>query len=1419
MVKRYSDLSRTLIKRTGVSNPNMGRIDPRPATQFFNTLSKVADQAQSTYTTLAKDKAIQDGVKDGKTFGVTFDENGVPQYNPPEVGGLYYQNAFEKAATIEYKESIQDSIAKKVDDGYRSWLDNPDNINDMEALQSSMTGGVEGILESVPDQFKNFAGSKANDRISSNLNNEYKKLASRKYNQLSNNLTLRINNLIDDMANTTFDSPERTPLTERFEEAMEALVKLNFGDTDVAMKATKEFQEAGNINAFISDVFHANEDGEYINLKKLEAIKDVLNGSAETVTITQKNGQDLVVDREFVLNKFNSDATRNRLIERIGKARAVTNEKLNNTLSATTKLQDSSFALQDVLTLAIRNNNLTYDFVDAEMKKFDTTFNTIMEETNIDSDSTNFKKLVIEKNKIKENFKRQAYDRLYNIEDEQSKAILKIDRTNILKDINDSSKEIETIHKDIKRLKKTNPTDETLNLLDNIITEDPDRINTIRSLIPSTDSPLWNAQYLTGLKNAIDTGSASTDGMSYTIGTKSYTADAIHRLFSGLEPVKSQLVNQLQNEIVKFNTNIKKQNINLDIANVLTDKADYAPNAKPADLNNFFVDITLKENNIDAKNLDAFFNEPDPTIRKNNIDKFVTLAHQHMTKLNHMPTAINAYLDRPAPTLEKFKAKVELFSHLKKNEVAETLLDTKKYAKLEAALSLPADNEHYQAYYTNLKTLFSLSNDNYLGAENQFFRDAGMESPENATKNAKKQFIKTHMFKEFSNKKNDIEMQNVFDTLDDGLIAIGTIATYNQSVIGDGSQNIMDLLTNTFKARLNTIEPVKNRFIIGAKYKTDSNVTAISDAKDLYQPNTIAGDFHAQVSKVINGTGGNSNYTQATIAIINLFKEEQGNILFDIGEGFEVNDIGKLFEKEATGRVTQKYGQPYIDPEQSYLQTTKLKSNAYPITDNFPSGVEMSIKDFFTVTDNDGDQIQLIPGKTFRLEPVISNGVTEGYKIVLIGSQTGALDANASDYIQHSYVQNAEGEHLVIPLNELLHDNNKFIEQSNTKQLLLEQESVESRERTEGEPPDLSVGTGGRSVAPFVPKFDKFTPIQVGENKLKTNEVVNINQQELKYINLHRMILGTHNGVLNTDGSLSTARGMIIDTTSTSDSYGATPRKQYHLVPSVIAYTDTNNNRKYRVIQPGEQNLLEEYIASVGGLNKFPVYNSLEEAQKEERKLKKIIADDYRTYKGIDQPDFSYTVNKSTGRDMVVEGVNYILNLTANNNEANRRFMIATIGTESKFGIDERTYREGRVSTGIAQFDKITFDDETGEEIVGIFDDLKRRHSKELKANSYGMAGTGLPPIFGRTVKKIEDAINRDFPDLLNGRKFEVSKLNYNDLNNPLVSIAMLRLWMATQGATSTYDTPSEAYWLYKNVYNTNLKLDTQKKFENFWNE
>ena len=185
-------------------------------------------------------------------------------------------------------------------------------------------------------------------------------------------------------------------------------------------------------------------------------------------------------------------------------------------------------------------------------------------------------------------------------------------------------------------------------------------------------------------------------------------------------------------------------------------------------------------------------------------------------------------------------------------------------------------------------------------------------------------------------------------------------------------------------------------------------------------------------------------------------------------------------------------------------------------------------------------------------------------------------------------------------------------------------------------------------------------------------------------------------------------------------------------------------------------------------------------------------------------------------KHLELHNVNVVLNWTAGNNDANRRFLMATLGTESDYGIDKRTYRPNRISTGMAQFDKIRYD-ENGEEIIAMFDDLKRRHKKELKASSYGKAGQ-LHPLFGKTVKKIEDGFNSEYPNLL-GKEFKFENLTYDDLNIPLVAVSVMRLWLTTQGATSTYDTAEEAYWLYKNKYNTKLAIDTEDKFIDYWNK
>ncbi len=1421
MVKRYSDLSRTLIKRTGTTNNNLGRIDASPVVQFANTVKNVADDARSRYTSLAKTKAIQDGVRDGKTQGITFDENNVPIYNKVETGGIFYQKAYEEAATVEYKESIQDTIAKKVDDGYRDWLETPESINDMDLLNSKMTAGVEGILEAVPDEFKNFSMSKANDRISSNLNNEYKKLASRKLNVLTNNLVTRLDNLTDEIANTTFDSAEmRGDITSRFEETLEKYVKLNFGETDLGIKKLKEFEEASNINAFIADIFHANDKGEYTNADKIQGIMDVLNYTGTGVTIKNSQGKDLNVDLDFVSNKFNSDATRSRIRERIGKALNIQNTKVNNSLLMQEKSIESFIKLNGELDIEINNNTLTEAGLKKILTELDTAFDDNAEATNISSDENAMIKARIAQLNYKDKIKQKSSKYFLDIENANRKVILKRQEEVILNKITDNNTPINELITEVSEQIKNDPKNKNL-IATNELLKDPDKVQIIRSLIPDKDSEIHNVGYLTKLKNAINDGSGD-DKDTYTIGKKDYTAVDLQNLFVGSDTVKKQIVNQLSNIIQELNVIGKKNpTISQNLSDIYTGKISqrYTP-AKKTEKNDHYNEVILKNNNIDFTNLDAYLNVEDKNLKKQNIGKLVDITHQYNTTLHHMPDVIYDYLGRPASNFEEFKTKTEFFTQLKRNNITqEYFKDIDKYAKLEAASALPADSNFLQTYYTNVKNLYQLDKVSFDGYTNQMFSNIGMDNPQNQTNVAKQNFIKNMLFAEYKEKGNQVEMHTAYEQLKKGLVSIGTIAQYNNQIMG-AEQDIEQLLKKTFEARLDTIIPPKDRFIQNEVFKSNTNVVNLTDRNDLFQDGTLSHETYKKASKVITIAGGNSDFTNVTIAVINELKTREFDL--NLTDGIEVSSIEKMINDNPKRRVNQKYGSNFVNPnEYSYLNSSKIKFNATPITDNLPSKDSL-VKDIFTIQDKNENKIVLIPGKTFRLEAVKNKAnITEGYKVVLQGSRTTAKDANSSAMVEHGTIKNASGQDLILPLDIMLHDNNNFLNQANTKELLLNRETLDARttkEKVEADP-NMTFNITAGKVEKYVPRFSKFTPLAVGDNTLSTKQVVNINQKELKYVNLHRIVLGSHNGILNEDGSITTIKGRIVETTDIVSTYGAVPTKKYHLIPSVIAYTNKQNERVYREIQPGEEELLEDYIASVGGLDQFPSYSSEKEALTQERKIKKIIQDDYRAYKGMDQPNYSYTVDKAKGKDMVREGIDYILNITANNNQTNRRFMYASLGTESEFGINKLTYKEGRVSTGIAQMDKITYD-KNGKEIVGIFDDLKRRHTKELNADTYGKAGTGLPPIVGRTIKKIEDAINRDFPDLLGGgKKFELRNLTYGDLDNPLVSIAMVRIWLSTQGALSSYDTAPEAYWLYKNNYNTNLKLNTQNKFEAFWNE
>ena len=325
MVKRYSDQSPTLIKTGGVRPVNMGRIDPNPMLHLTNTIKKVANDAQNRYTKLAKDKAIQQGVKDGREHTVTYNSDGVPQYNLPELGGIYYQNAYQEASRLVYERTIQDELVKKIDKGYEEWASDPTNINDMELLESKLNLGADALINELPEEFKSFAINQKNNRVSSSLKTEFMQKNSRALNALYADLQNNMLNIIEEVSNVDPEDVETIKrLDIEFGKNATAYSKLNQGYSGVTDKFINDYTQAKNIRSATRMIFRRKEKGEFINQDQFQDIIKVIKTLEGSVTIKDVNGKDLVIDPDWVDKNFTSEAIRGRLAETINKMNADT---------------------------------------------------------------------------------------------------------------------------------------------------------------------------------------------------------------------------------------------------------------------------------------------------------------------------------------------------------------------------------------------------------------------------------------------------------------------------------------------------------------------------------------------------------------------------------------------------------------------------------------------------------------------------------------------------------------------------------------------------------------------------------------------------------------------------------------------------------------------------------------------------------------------------------------------------------------------------------------------------------------------------------------------------------------------------------------------------------------------------------------
>ena len=205
----------------------------------------------------------------------------------------------------------------------------------------------------------------------------------------------------------------------------------------------------------------------------------------------------------------------------------------------------------------------------------------------------------------------------------------------------------------------------------------------------------------------------------------------------------------------------------------------------------------------------------------------------------------------------------------------------------------------------------------------------------------------------------------------------------------------------------------------------------------------------------------------------------------------------------------------------------------------------------------------------------------------------------------------------------------------------------------------------------------------------------------------------------------------------------------------------------------------------------MPEYPTLKKALKAEGKMKQIINDDGRVYKGEEIENIDVTLPKKVGINVSKDSIEWVLSKTKGDTLTNKIFMHAVAGMESKHGEHALTF--GGASNGIWQMDKKRV--VNGKVITPIFADLQERFKADKVHGK-----------FKETVKILEDAINKEFPNMLEGRDFSFKDLKYEDLQIPLVSAVVVRLWLTTKGAESTYSGVDKSFDLWKDDYNTHIK-------------
>lgn len=217
MVRKYKDIGRVGVKTPTNTNFTINVPNPIGANKLAESVSQSASQISNTLFNMSKIEAQKRGKEDASKSVMKM-VDGVPEFEPTDLGGTIYNQAYNDAVKINYVNALDNSIEEKVTSVKNKYFNDPILRTNTDNLISLLDSELGPMRSQVSSEFLNQFDTIVSKRTNSVVQTDIKENANR----------ARLNTI-----NGTAESLKKTMSElynlkgKEFEEGTRAVLKLN----------------------------------------------------------------------------------------------------------------------------------------------------------------------------------------------------------------------------------------------------------------------------------------------------------------------------------------------------------------------------------------------------------------------------------------------------------------------------------------------------------------------------------------------------------------------------------------------------------------------------------------------------------------------------------------------------------------------------------------------------------------------------------------------------------------------------------------------------------------------------------------------------------------------------------------------------------------------------------------------------------------------------------------------------------------------------------------------------------------------------------------------------------------------------------------------------------------------------------------